>query len=89
MNFYWKNFCTLFNIGYDWDGKIDFKVIRSNDIRLYDFKKDGVAKAGDNSHKIEGYSIKAKGVIKSIIKKYILRNSIYMNYWHVQYVKGS
>lgn len=69
MNFYWKNFYTLFNIGYDWDGKIDFKVIRSNDIRLYDFKKDGVAKAGDNSHKIEGYSIKAKGVIKSIIKK--------------------
>lgn len=68
MNFYWKNFYTLFNIGYEWTGKIDFKVIRSKNIRSYDFKKENVAKAGDNNHKIEGFSIKVKSVIKSIIK---------------------
>jgi len=28
MNFYWKNYYTIFNIAHEWSGKIDFEVIR-------------------------------------------------------------
>lgn len=83
MNFYWYNYYTHFNIAYEWSGKIDFEVIRSQNACLHDSELDSgdkkkspdegkekfsIQKKEENTYRSEGFS-RIKYLIKSLIKK--------------------
>jgi uncharacterized protein YbaR (Trm112 family) len=70
MNFYWKNFYTLFNIGYEWAGKIDFKIIRDpNRNLLLNLSKINLTETKNFKQKKKEYSLKFSRIIKYVLKR--------------------
>lgn len=69
MNFYWKNYYTLFNIAYEWSGEIKFEIIRLKGDRVADnLKGKDLTCERSQASREGGCSTATKGIIKSIIK---------------------
>mgnify|MGYP001595570253 CR=1 FL=1 len=68
MKFYWSNYYTIFNIAYEWSGKINFEIFRNTTIKPSILQEQGLKKTEENRPDTEGISLKIKAAIKSIIK---------------------